>query len=576
MPIKWPGISWLRSTLDRPFPRLVAHFAATIFEGESAAEDVELGVGGLLALLAVPGAFLSMLLFDKYSSLLLWMRGIRHFNIYTESLPDKYFFIVFSMAITGVVAVLKWDRILPGPRDYANLAPLPISAWRIFAANLLAILIAALIFAVDVNAASVVLYPIAVVGNRMTVGELARFAGVHAFCVLLASVFAFLACFSIMSALMALVPYRAFRRISLYVRLLIVVALVTLFGTSFAVPDLVRRLPAHPRVALLPPVWFLALYQSIQGHASRELAGLSAMSIRAVGIALGSALLFSSLSYRRCFMRTSESTEGPMFRRRAGLRLPAGFSLLSSHFQRACYGFVMRALLRSEKHCIFFGGFAGMGLVAASQTALSALAGPKLTVPSAETLSIPLILAYFVICGLRFVFEMPVELESNWMFQVVLDPDKHESAAVARNIILTVVTVGIVAPALAAYASAWSWGIAILQTVYLLAISLLLIEGLLVGFRKIPFTCSFPPFRNHVVMLALVGVIGYFLFTGSGSEIEHWMMLEPLRFFWLAPAALVAYDVLRRFRNEIAPVDASLIYREQPKVAVTTLDVFGN
>jgi hypothetical protein len=490
--------------------------------------------------------------------------------------PDKYFFIVFSMAVTGVVAVLKWDRILPGRRDYENLAPLPISAWRIFGANLLAILIAALVFAVDVNAASVVLYPIAVVGNRLTVGELARFAGVHAFCVLLASLFTFLACFSIMSALMAFVPYRAFRRISLYVRLLIVAALVTLVGTSFAVPDLVRHLPAHPQVALLPPVWFLALYQSIQGHASRELASLSTMSIRAAGIALGSALLFSSLSYRRCFMRISESTGGPMFRHRAGLRLPSGFSLLSSYFQRACYGFVLRALLRSEKHCIFFGGFAGMGLVAASQTALSALAGPKLAVPGAETLSIPLILAYFVICGLRFVFEMPVELESNWTFQVVLDPDKHESAAVARNTILTIVTVGIVVPAVAACAAAWSWSIALLQSIYLLAMSLLLIESLLVGFRKIPFTCSFPPFRNHVLVLALVGVIGYFLFTGSGSEIEHWMMLQPLRFFCLAPAAVVAYDVLRRFRNEIAPVDASLIYRDQPKAAVTTLDVFGN
>ena len=179
MPTKSRAASWLQSTLERPFARLVAHFAATIFEGETAADDADMGVGGVLGLLAVPGAFLSILLFDKYSTLLQWLRGVHQFNIYTESLPDKYFFIVFSMVITGVVVVLKWDRILPGPRDYANLAPLPISARRIFAANLLAILIAALVFAVDVNAASVVLYPIAVVGNRLTVGELSRFAGVQ-------------------------------------------------------------------------------------------------------------------------------------------------------------------------------------------------------------------------------------------------------------------------------------------------------------------------------------------------------------------------------------------------------------
>lgn len=576
MPKKWPGTSWLQSTLERPFPRLVAHFAATIFEGESAAEDVELGIGGVLGLLAVPGGFLSILLFDKYSTLLLWMRGIRNLNIYTVSVPDKYFFIVFSMAITGVVAVLKWDRILPGRRDYANLAPLPIAAWRIFAANLLAILIAASVFAIDVNAASVVLYPIAVVGNRFTVAELARFAGVHALCVLLASLFTFLACFTIMSAMMALVPYNFFRRISLYVRILIVIALLALMGTSFAVPELIRNLPAYPQLKLLPPIWFLALYQSIQGHASPGLAALSSVGVRAVGITLAAALLFCSLSYRRCFMRISESTGGPLLHRRGIPRLPARLWILSSYFQRACYGFAIRALIRSEKHCIFFGGFAGMGLVAASETALSAFVGPKLAVPDGDMLSIPLIVAYFVICGLRFVFEMPVELESNWMFQVVLDPEKHESAAVARNVIMTVITVGIALPTCIAFAVAWSWSIAILQVIYVLAMSLLLTEGLLVGFRKIPFTCSFPPFRNHVLMLVVLGVIGYFVFTGTGADIEHWMMLQPWRFFWLVPAAAAAYDILRRFREEIAPVDAGLIYRDQPKAAVTRLDISAN
>jgi len=64
MPTKWPGAYWLRSTLERPFPRLVVHFVATIFKGESADDDLELGVGGLLALPAAPGASLSMLLFD--------------------------------------------------------------------------------------------------------------------------------------------------------------------------------------------------------------------------------------------------------------------------------------------------------------------------------------------------------------------------------------------------------------------------------------------------------------------------------------------------------------------------------
>lgn len=565
MPTKWPGTSWLQSTLERPFLRLVAHFAATIFEGESSAEDVEFGVGGVLGLLAVPGGFISLLLFEKYGSLFWYLRGIKAVNIYTASLPDKYFFIVFSMAITGVVTVLKWDRILPGRRDYANLAPLPISARTIFAANLLAIVLMASVFAADVNAASVILFPFVVVANRGSVGEMIGFAGVHALCVMLASAFTFLFCFATMSALMALVPYRVFRRVSLYVRILIVVALVAMVATSFIVPEMVSDMPADRQspLALLPPVWYLGLYQSLQGHASPALASLSGAAVRAVLVAFAAALVFCVLSYRRCFMRISESAGGPLFRRPARLRLPVAFSLFSSAFQRACYGFGIRALLRSEKHCIFFGGFTGIGLVAAAAA------------PDANVLSIPLSIAYFMICGLRFVFEMPVELESNWMFQVILDPAKNESASVARNIILTPLVAGIIVPVWLVCARAWGWGTASLHAAFVLALSLLLTEALLVGFRKIPFTCSFPPFRNHVVMLAFLGVVGYFLFAGTGSAIEHWMMLQPVRFLWLVPAAIVAREVLRRVRNEISPIDAGLIYHDQPAAEVQTLDLLG-
>jgi hypothetical protein len=296
-------------------------------------------------------------------------------------------------------------------------------------------------------------------------------------------------------------------------------------------------------------------------------------------MAFAAAMVFCALSYRRCFMRISESASGPLFRRRARLRLPVGFSLLSSGFQRACYGFGIRALLRSEKHCIFFGGFAAIGLVAASATALSAFAGPAAavsdSVPDDAVLSIPLSIAYFLICGLRFVFEMPVELESNWMFQVILDPAKNESASVARNIILTPLVAGIIVPVWLLCARAWGWGMASLHAAFVLALSLLLIEALLVGFRKIPFTCSFPPFRNHVVMLAFLGVVGYFLFAATGSATEHWMMLQPVRFLWLVPAAIVAREVLRRVRNEISLIDANLIYRDQPAAEVQTLDLLG-
>ena len=94
----------------------------------------------MLSLLALPGALYSTLLFEKYSTLLLWMRGQHNFDPVTATVPDEYFFIVLSMVVTGAVAVWRWDSIFPDRRDYVNLVPLPISTRVIFLANLTAIL----------------------------------------------------------------------------------------------------------------------------------------------------------------------------------------------------------------------------------------------------------------------------------------------------------------------------------------------------------------------------------------------------------------------------------------------------
>jgi len=60
-----------------PFVRLVRHCVDRIFHGGDASEEdgVDFGVGILLGLLALPGAFSSLFLADKYGSLFQVLRG---------------------------------------------------------------------------------------------------------------------------------------------------------------------------------------------------------------------------------------------------------------------------------------------------------------------------------------------------------------------------------------------------------------------------------------------------------------------------------------------------------------------
>src|SRR5689334_10793603 len=159
---------------------------------------LDLSAGAVFGLLALPGGFVSVLLMQKYSPLLHWFLGRPYFDVYAVSLPDKYFFIVLSMVITGVITVVKWNRIFPDRTDYLTLAPLPIATAKIFAANITAILILACLVAVDVNAASSVLFPVVVTKESAQAAPVLAFMVTHATVVVLASLFTFFSLFSVL------------------------------------------------------------------------------------------------------------------------------------------------------------------------------------------------------------------------------------------------------------------------------------------------------------------------------------------------------------------------------------------
>ena len=197
-----PMRHWWEYYRQRPFGRMVELFVARMFRGggDSDMEGLDLGIGLVLTLLALPGGFVSILLLDKYGTLLQWMRGTLNVDPLRMSVPDEYFFIVLSMTVTGAAAVWRWDTIFPDRRDYMNLVPLPISTRTIFFANLVAVLFLAGLIALDVNAASCILFPMVVGATQNKFLFFAKFAAVHAVGVVLASVFAFLAVFSMLGS----------------------------------------------------------------------------------------------------------------------------------------------------------------------------------------------------------------------------------------------------------------------------------------------------------------------------------------------------------------------------------------
>lgn len=103
------------------FHDLVSHFFGRFFDRESLSTEgePEAGVIQTLGILAVPGAFLAILVMPL---------SFRGWDLVTA----RYVFVSYSMIVMGFVMVFEWDALFPDRRDYQILTPLPLRLSTLF------------------------------------------------------------------------------------------------------------------------------------------------------------------------------------------------------------------------------------------------------------------------------------------------------------------------------------------------------------------------------------------------------------------------------------------------------------
>ena len=576
-------IEWLANIAQRrwenfgrtPFGCLVRLFLGRMFHGggEPGSEELDLGIGVTLILLAMPSVLVSLLMFEKYGSLIRYLRGQRAYDPFTATVPDEYFFIVLSMVVTGAAALWRWDALFLDRRDYMNVVPLPISLRRVFFGNLFAIVALAGLLTLVVNAASLILYPIAVVGSQSSFLVLVRFAMGHAIAVFAASTFSFFAVLALIGLLISFLPFGVFRKVSMFGRFLLGVGLLLLLASSFTVPYWLTTLSveqAH-RVSLLPPISFLGVARTVWGRGSDWFTTTMFRSaISALAIAIVTAVGAYAASFRRLFVRIPEMADaGPLPRVHrfvSPLELLHRFTLRAP-VERVSYYFVARTLLRSDGHLQIVLGFVALGFVVMAETLSSAphvghlLKGQW---PSQEFLSLPFTLAYCVLLGIRLAFEIPADLEANWIFRYLLDPEQHGARATTRYVLL-VFSLSWLAPLTFFTTLAfWGWTMALLHTIIFLASAAVLVEVLLIRFRKVPFTCASPPFQSHSALIFVAYLFGFFIFTDYLPAMEHWALFDPWQTLWFVPLLGLILAGVLQYRKRMLEMDKQLIFEESP------------
>jgi len=175
--------------------------------------------------------------------------------------------------------------------------------------------------------------------------------------------------------------------------------------------------------------------------------------------------------------------------------------LLRSPAARAVFVFVLSSLARSRRHALIVATYLGVGIsVAGIWLMRTALRGESLAleVPADDLVSIPLVLTFFLVLGLRSAFKVPTDLDANWTFRTA---QPRLMASVADGVALAMMTVAVI-PITAAWfaitASFWDLRSALGTSVMHAASGVALVEIVLMKLEAVPFTRAHAPAASGV------------------------------------------------------------------------------
>lgn len=564
------------------FLQLGRHFFGRFFDHELVSRNAEaqVTVTQILALLAAPGLLGPLLLFPRYARLAFQPASIRDMAI----LFDKCLFLSFGMAIMGFITVFEWDALFPDPKDYVVLTPLPIKIRTIFAAKVSALCLFLVCFGALVNALTPVLYPAIVLEadpQRHSTLYALSFTLAHATAAYGGCAFIFCFFVALHGLLSNLLSARKFKQVTPYVQLVSMAGLLSVLLLFPRIMSALRPLERHNDLALcaFPPMWFLGLYETILGRTQPVFRSLAGIAVAALGAAFAAAVAAYAISYRRHARRSLETTNshaaGPAMIERALTALADRF-LVRNPLERATFYFVGKTLLRSRKHKLYLAGYAGVGFALVIDTLVAVFSRrgyAGVYRPSAALLSMPLVLSFFILLGMRIVFAIPAEPRANWVFQLTECERRKECLAGARKAMIALGMGPLLAALLPLYGVFWGWRVASLQLVFDATLSLILMELLLLNFRKIPFTCTYVPGKAHITTRWIFYWMAFSTFAYGMASLEYAIFESAagqVIFFGVAFSVLAG---LIAYRNYLLDRGFTLMFEDEPEPVVQTLNL---
>jgi hypothetical protein len=561
-----------------PFLVLTRHFFNRLFQNDifPFEEQLKEKLFAMLAILGAFGGYVANLVFIKYMMVV---------PDYGRSWEEKCYFLTLFMLVLAFAVILEWDVVFLDKRDYSNLMPLPVRPRTVFYAKFSSFFVFICLYTAAVNALAVFVVAIYLAQwKSKAIGAMLGYMAAHMASAAAANFSVFFLIVLIQSVLLVLLSPAWFKRVSLFLRFvllsgIIFLLLMFLVDGSFwgRLLGYLTDMKARSSSAILafPPMWFTGLYEVLLG--SRDPLDL-VQARTGLAVLVGLAFIYSMamrIGYRKHLSRSLEVQTGTARFKRFKDRLAAPFNavVIRNQVQRAVFHFFGKALKSSPLHKVRLAGYMAAAVGMTLILFVSRGSIPEgLTVANRSLLAGPLILSFFLLVGLRGLVSVPLSSEANWVFQLT-EEDYHRPYFVGtKKAVFFLTLLPLFAAILPFYI--WLWGVtaALLHFAYGLACSLVLLEALFWKYPKIPFACSPAPGKAnlHVLWAAYLG--GFLVYVVWLDKLEQVLFQSPsafLQFFILAGALLVTLELIQElwlYRR------TPLIYEEEPEPALVTLE----
>ncbi|MBE3046325.1 hypothetical protein IMZ48_28075 [Candidatus Bathyarchaeota archaeon] len=531
---------------------------------------------GILAILAVFSGLIAYLFLEKYG--------------YTpdkgQSWIEKMFIITFFMLIMGLVAILEWDNIFPDGRDYSNLNPLPLRARTILAAKFTSLLLFVGLFALSLNLLSspffIFLLPW---GRSSSLFFFLGHAAIHILVMFLACFFGFFLYVVLFGLFHSLLGSKIFGKASTYLRsfflvlqlfLILTYLRILVYGLGNLIPTdrITNNFSKLGRFFdFYPPFWFTDLYESALGSPRLPFHGRYLFALMGLAVMSVVFVLSMGLSYGRSMKRTGTGYKPRLRKIRWFMESAFNGLFLRNHIQRAVCHFYRKTFRGSVFHRMRLATFLACGLAFVPfLITMKVVRKGHLFDINLTMLSIPLILSFALLLGLRSAMSVPVSLEANWIFRLTERPQVRQYSAGLRKAMVMTSLIPLFVLVFAAYSVLWDPPTAFNHALYGLAISILTMEILFIRFLKIPFSCSYLPGKEKLQVYWLPYLLFFIAYLNITNRMELGLLRSPSGFVpfvisvLLIVAAIRAYQVFFLYkRNQIR-------YEEEPEPIMVGLD----